>query len=59
MAWMKCEGETGRAVWQDRTEARPRIDGRTVLRNGRWITIPPRREAMTDWRRGSSYVSEA
>lgn len=57
MAWMQCEGDTGREVWRDRTQARPGIDARTVRRNGVWVTLPPRRQAMTDWRKGSSYVT--
>lgn len=57
MAWMKCDGDTGRLVWEDRMQVRPRIDGRTVRRGKQWVTVPPRRPTMSGWRNGSSYVT--
>lgn len=57
MAWMKCEGDTGRLVWQDRMQARQRLDARTVRRGREWVTVPARRTELSGWRDGSSRVT--
>lgn len=58
MAWMTTDGAINRVTWRDRTTARPRIDSVTRLINGEWVTVEAPAVPMSDWRRGSSRVSE-
>lgn len=57
MAAITVEGDTGRMVWRDRTQRRPRHVSTVRRVRGAWVATVPTAPVMTDWRKGSSYVT--
>jgi len=58
MASITVEGDINKIKWNDRMQAAPRIDNKVRRVRGKWVTVKATRPEMSDWRGGSSRVTQ-